>query len=176
MATSPSQVSGGIGVALVSTSGYATIYNVTGQATFGSPTIISQRRTSCGAAAFSPAGTQLALGGYDSSLTSGTFPLASPNDQPVISFSIDEPNRLEDVNAIAFSPNGKYVAVAGGFNDGSASVWDLTTLTRVGRYQLAAITRSLSRSLRRVTPLSSASTAAESSCSALNKHRSCLGF
>jgi WD40 repeat protein len=137
MATSPAEVSGGIGVALVSTSGYATIYNVTGQATFGAPTIIQPTMNELWAAAFSATGTQLALGGYDSLIQIWNFPLASVNDQPTISFSIDEPDRLEDVNAIAFSPNGRYVAVAGGFNQGSASVWDLTTLTRVGRYQLA---------------------------------------
>ena len=137
MAVSPAVVSGGQGVALVSTSGYATLYNITSPATFGTPTIIQPTLNEIWTAAFSPTGTQLALGGYDSFVNIYNFPLATVNDQPVLSFSIDEPNRLEDVNQIAFSPNGKYVAVAGGYNTGSVSIWDLTTQTRVGRFQIA---------------------------------------
>lgn len=136
MAVSPVEVAGGLGVALVSTSGYVTLYNITSPATFGTPTVIQPTLNEIWTAAFSPTGTQLALGGYDSFINIYNFPLATVNDQPVISFSIDEPARLEDVNQIAFSPNGKYVAVAGGYNTGSVSIWDLTTQTRVGRYQI----------------------------------------
>jgi WD40 repeat protein len=141
IAVSPAMVGGALGFASVSTSGYATVYNITGQATFGTPITFQPFQPSTNelwAAAFSPSGTQLAVGGYDSLVGIWKYPLASATDQPVISFSIDEPARLEDVNAIAFSPNGRYLAVAGGYNDGSASIWDLTTTTRVGRYPLAS--------------------------------------
>jgi len=88
------------------------------------------------AAAFSPTGTQLAVGGYDSYVDIFNLPLTAAST-PVVSFSVDEPAHLEDVNGIAFSPDGRYVAVASGFNQGAVSIWDITTQTRVGRYPLS---------------------------------------
>ena len=97
MSASPAEVSGALGVATVSTSGYATIYNIVSPATFGTPIIIQPSVNKLWAAAFSPTGTQLALGGYDSFVNIWSYPLASASAQPVISFSIDEPAHLEDV-------------------------------------------------------------------------------
>jgi hypothetical protein len=136
MAASAGSNGGAIGVALPSTSGYATIYTITGQATVGAPLDVPVSANELWSAAFSANGTQLAIGGYDSFVDVWNFPLASASDQPAIKFSIDEPAELEDVQGMAFSPNGRYLAVASGFNTGHASVWDLTTKTLVGRWTL----------------------------------------
>jgi WD40 repeat protein len=141
MAVSPVAVGGGIGVVMPSTSGYATIYSVTGTAsasTIGTPLDVNVSANELWSAAFSPNGTQLAIGGYDSYVNIWNYPLATASDPPAISFSIDEPMHLEDVQGMAFSPNGRYIAVASGYNQGHASVWDLTTKTLVGRFLLTS--------------------------------------
>ena len=40
----------------------------------------------------------------------------------------------DDVRTCAFSPNGSYVAVAGGRTQGSASIWGVTSRALTGRY------------------------------------------
>ncbi|HEY7373649.1 MAG TPA: hypothetical protein VIF57_15920 [Polyangia bacterium] len=140
MAVSPVAVGGGIGVVMPSTSGYATIYSVSGTttaATIGPPLDVNVSPTELWSAAFSANGTQLAIGGYDSFVNIWNYPLANASATPALRFSIDEPMELEDVQGIAFSPNGRYLAVATGYyNQGHASIWDLTTQTLVGRVAL----------------------------------------
>jgi WD40 repeat protein len=136
LAVSPIVAGGGLGVAVTSSAGYATVYNLTGQSTLGAAVDLPVSANGLWAAAFSPSGTQLAVGGYDSYIDIFNLPLASSSATPVVSFTVDPPAELEDVNGIAFSPNGRYVAVASGFSQGSASIWDVTTQTQVGRYPL----------------------------------------
>ena len=137
MALSPAPVpGGGLGVAIPSGDGYVTFYTVTGTSTVGTPVYLQDSANGVWAAAFSPTGTQLAVGGYDSYVDIFNLPLTAAST-PVVSFSVDEPAHLEDVNGIAFSPDGRYVAVASGFNQGAVSIWDITTQTRVGRYPLS---------------------------------------
>jgi len=141
MAVSPAAVGGNVGVAIPSSSGYLTIYSVSGTSTIGTPLDVDVSADALWSAAFSPTGTQLAAGGYDSIISIWNYPLANASAPPVISFSPDEPMRLEDVQAMAFSPNGRYLAVASGYNDmGHASIWDVTTQTMVGRVPFASHT------------------------------------
>src|SRR6185436_9806641 len=133
MALSPATIpGGGLGVAIPSGDGYVTFYPLNGT-TLGTPVSLQDSANGVWAAAFSPNGTQLAVGGYDSFVDIFNLPLTATST-PAISFSVDEPMHLEDVNGIAFSPDGRYVAVASGFNQGAVSIWDITTQTRVGRY------------------------------------------
>jgi len=135
MALSPTTITGGgLGVAIPSGDGYVTFYTLNGT-TLGAPVYVPDSTNGVWAAAFSPTGTQLAVGGYDSYVDIFNLPLTATST-PAISFSIDEPAHLEDVNGIAFSPDGRYVAIASGFSQGAVSVWDITTQTRVGRYPL----------------------------------------
>jgi WD40 repeat protein len=140
MAVSPVAVGGGIGVVMPGSAGYATIYSVSGTAstaTIGPPLDLDVSPDPLWSAAFSPNGTQMATGGYDSFVNIWNYPLATASDAPAISFSVDEPARLEDVQGMAFSPNGRYLAVATGYNTaGHAAIFDLTTKTLVGRFAL----------------------------------------
>jgi WD40 repeat protein len=135
LAVAPVAVGGALGIAIPSADGYATVYNLTGTSTLSTPTTLQASANGLWSAAFSPNGMQLALGGYDSYVDIFSLPLTATS-APVISFSVDEPALLEDVNGIAWSPDGRYVAVASGFNTGAVSIWEVATKTRIGRYAL----------------------------------------
>ena len=82
----------------------------------------------------------LAVGDQDSFTRFWNFPVPSATTPPTgTAISIGSTGGItDDVNGVAFSPNGMYVAITGGFDQGSVSIWNVATRTMVSRYNLPA--------------------------------------
>jgi hypothetical protein len=129
LAVAPAVVGGVLGVAVLDEDGQTAVYGVSSQG-IGSPTQIDTDTESIWAGCFSPDGTLLALGQVDSFTRFYNFPVTSTAPTGAeITIGNDD-----DVRGCAFSPNGSYIALVGGWQQGSASIWNVAQRTMTSRF------------------------------------------
>ncbi len=129
LAVAPAAVGGAQGVAVLDEDGLTAVYGVTSQG-IGSPTQIDTATKSIWSGCFSPDGTLLALGQIDALARFYNFPVTSttPTGGDLTIGNND------DVRGCAFSPNGTYLALVGGWQQGSASIFNVPQRTMTTRY------------------------------------------
>jgi hypothetical protein len=127
LAVSPSVVLGAVGVAIPDGLGLTAVYRVSDTAILG-PDRIDTGSQSIWGACFSPDGNTLVLNEIDALARFYNFPTLDPAGA-----SIDIGND-DDVRGCAFSPSGGYIALAGGWTQGSASIWSAAARTMTSRY------------------------------------------
>jgi hypothetical protein len=129
LAVAPVAVNGLLGVVVLDADGLSQVYGVTSQG-IGSPTTIDTNQEAIWAGCFSPDGKTFVLGETDAFARFYNFPPTSTSPTGTdITIGNDD-----DIYACAFSPNGSYVALAGGFSQGSVSVWSTSGRTMTSRY------------------------------------------
>jgi WD40 repeat protein len=135
----PVQLSSGLGIAVPGTDGDVSLFSITGTSTFGAETYF-QATTGLFTlnAAFSPNSTLLAVSDSDSFTQFWNFPLATATAPPTgATISIGSTGAVTDnARAAAFSPNGAYLAIAGGYDQGSISIWNVSTRAMVSRFNM----------------------------------------
>jgi WD40 repeat protein len=134
LAVAPVLVNGGLQAAVPSPSGFVVVYNMSDPTVIGTPITLDISLNGIWAAAFSPDARKLAVGGYDSFVRIWNTPLTAASDVPAASFTVDDVNMSEDVQYIAWSPDGRYIAVASGFSTGHVSIWEVATMTKIASY------------------------------------------
>ena len=141
LAIAPVQLSSGLGIAVPGIDSDVSLYSLTGTSTFGAETYLTATTGNFYmTAAFSPSSALLAVGDDDSFTRFWTFPVPSGTTLPTgTAITIGSTAGITDnVYGIAFSPNGTYLAITGGYNQGSVSIWNVATRTMVSRYNLPA--------------------------------------
>jgi WD40 repeat protein len=126
-------------VAVPGISGELSLFSVTGTSTFG-PEIFMTPSYYDVTAGFSPNGTLLAVGDGDSYTNFWNFPVPSATTPPTgAEISIGSTGSITDnVYGLAFSPNGTYIAITGGYNQGSVSIWNVASRSMVSRFNMPA--------------------------------------
>ena len=143
----PTQLATGLGVAVSGSDGDVSLYSVTGTSTFGTEVVLlATDYYNYVTTAFSPNGTLLAVGDWDSFGWFWNFPVPSAVTPPTgTKISIGSTNDITDsIYGMAFSPNGQYIAITGGYNQGSVQIWNVSTRTMVSRFNLPATLEGLS--------------------------------
>ncbi len=80
------------------------------------------------------------MGDWDSFGWFWNFPVPSAVTPPTgTKISLGSTNDITDIiYGMAFSPNGQYIAITGGYNQGSVQIWNVSTRTMVSRFNLPA--------------------------------------
>jgi WD40 repeat protein len=132
LSVSPTAVNGNVGIAVVGTDGYAAVYSLGPTFTVGTPVVLDVTADPVPSAAFSPNGALLAVGDYDAVTRFWTYPVASATTLPTGANIVIDPTSQQIVRGLAFSPNGSYLAVAGGYS-GDVSIWDVASRSELHR-------------------------------------------
>jgi WD40 repeat protein len=131
------QLASGLGIAVPGVDGDLSLFSLTGTSTFGTETYFLATYYAA-TTVFSPNGTLLAVGDEDSYTQFWNFPVPNDTTPPTgAAISIGSTGGLTDnVFGVAFSPSGAYIAIVGGFNQGSVSIWNVSTRAMVSRFDL----------------------------------------
>jgi hypothetical protein len=124
----------GQSVAVGFSQGQIAIYAIANGAIDATPTALLQpTMDSIYDVGYSPDGQLLAVPSDDATVRFYATPLTSSSTPSGMSLMPD-PDGLQGVNGVAFSPNGRYLAVAAGslFQGGSGSIWDVAARGQLG--------------------------------------------
>ena len=128
LAVAPKAVNGQVGVAVSYSDGFADVFSYA-NGTFSTPVNLTVDGSGFQAwlPAFSPDGTLLAIGDDDALIHFWNFPLSGPTESGTeIAFGTSGYD--DAVYAVAFSPNGSYLAAGGGASgDSTAAVFNVTS-------------------------------------------------
>ncbi|HVT08816.1 MAG TPA: WD40 repeat domain-containing protein, partial [Polyangia bacterium] len=132
LGVSPVAVGGNLPIAVTTTAGTALVFSLTPTGLAG-PTVVNVTSDASTAemAQFSPDGSFMAAGGDDGFLQFWPAPYTGAPQATHISISTVTNGTSDDVDAVAFSPDGSELAVGAGFY-GSVTTFATATRTQVG--------------------------------------------